>query len=201
MFIIDRDSFYWIHFYKQPSNLVFFSFLYLKYWKALAFLHWLSQWRSLPSLLQNRETFPSKTRHWDHSECFHLRKKISFWFCNTCVGIRTWILKPHAKEHVSLVESAFPCSESGKKKSHFFVCNLGFVLFSSNQMLYFERLFSFLATMTMKTMACLNVIKWRILSLLWAPLDVVRLPEEWSLMKKTVVYNTGKVYCWITYLS
>lgn len=97
--------------------------------------------------------------------------------------------------------SEFWTRQKKKKKVTFFVCNLGFVLFSSNQMLYFERLFSFLATMTMKTMACLNVIKWRILSLLWAPLDVVRLPEEWSLMKKTVVYNTGKVYCWITYLS
>lgn len=28
MFIIDRDSFYWIHFYKQPSNLFFFFFAF-----------------------------------------------------------------------------------------------------------------------------------------------------------------------------
>lgn len=35
----------------------------------------------------------------------------------------------------------------------------------------------FLTTMAVKTMACLNVIKSRILSLLWVSLDVVQLPE------------------------
>lgn len=30
-------------------------------------------------------------------------------------------------------------------------------------------------------MACLNDIIWRLLSLLWASLDVVQLPDEWSL--------------------
>lgn len=48
-------------------------------------------------------------------------------------------------------------------------------------------------------MACLNDIIWRILSLLWASLDVVQLPDEWSLIKKlqraNLFYDTGRVYC------
>lgn len=46
-------------------------------------------------------------------------------------------------------------------------------------------------------MACLNDIKWRILNLLWASLDVARLPDEVVTNKEAaegnVLYNTGKV--------
>lgn len=97
---------------------------------------------------------------------------------------------------MGLADSGFPCAESENKNVT--SCNLGFILFSPNQTHILKKiLLFFLTIMNVKTMACLNDIKWRILSLLWASLDVVWLPDDrlWRNCRRKT-YNPRKVYHW-----
>lgn len=160
----------------------FFNFAFEKL-ESPCLSSFLCQWGSHSSLLQNRVTFPRKTEDiLGIPSVSTLGRYLILILQYLCLDQDLNSKTPHKRTRKTC-RIWLSLSWIRKQKCHF-LCNLGFILFSSNQTHTLWKDSSFLTAVTVKTMTCLNVIKWRILSLLWASLDVARLPEQWSLTKK-----------------